>query len=323
MRLRSKSAVTCTRAWPGPTTEFDDAHDLLAQPPLERDLAILGALRGKRAVVAGTVGEQLAAFVDHGNAVGLEAVDGARHQVADGAHLAGAQRAAHLEHDGGRRLRPVAREQLALRQHQVHARGFDLVEAADGARELAFERPQPVDVLDEAGGAEGVGLVEDLVADAAALGQAVLGERHAQAGDLGVRHHDDGTAVLELVIDALAVELLQDRCRIVEREVGEQRHHLGCRHAHHEEGEEADQGQRDRDHGAETRSTQRLHKIEETLHRLLASPRADATSGADPARFAHLMVSVRLTLGRTKRKRLRPGEKLPVCRARGGDRNLR
>ena len=52
---------------------------------------------------------------------------------------------------------------------------------ADGAGQLALERAQMVDVLDEARGAECVGLVEDLVADAAALGQAALGELHAQS----------------------------------------------------------------------------------------------------------------------------------------------
>ena len=49
---------------------------------------------------------------------------------------------------------------------------------------LALERAQMIDVLHEARGAERVRLVEDLVADAAALGQAALGELHAQPRDL-------------------------------------------------------------------------------------------------------------------------------------------
>ena len=61
---------------------------------------------------------------------------------------------------------------------------------------LAFERAQVVDVLDEAGGAERVGLVEDLVADAAALGQAAFGELHAQPRHPVLRHQDDGAVVL-------------------------------------------------------------------------------------------------------------------------------
>ena len=84
---------------------------------------------------------------------------------------------------------------------------------ADGAGELALERAQMVDVLDEAGGAERVGLVEDLVADAAALGQAALGELHAQARDLVLRHHDDGAVVAHFVGDGLALEVLDDARR--------------------------------------------------------------------------------------------------------------
>ena len=56
--------------------------------------------------------------------------------------------------------------------------------AADGAGQLTFERAQVVDVLDEASGAKRVRLVENLVADAAALGQAAFGELHAQPRDL-------------------------------------------------------------------------------------------------------------------------------------------
>ncbi len=61
--------------------------------------------------------------------------------------------AAHLQHDRGGGLDLVAREQRALRQHQVHARGLHPVDGADGARQLAFERAQVIDVLHEAGGA--------------------------------------------------------------------------------------------------------------------------------------------------------------------------
>jgi len=52
----------------------------------------------------------------------------------------------------------------------VHPRRLDAIERPDGAGELALKRAQVIDVLDEAGGAERVGLVENLVADAAALG---------------------------------------------------------------------------------------------------------------------------------------------------------
>ena len=50
-----------------------------------------------------------------------------------------------------------------------------------------------IDVLHEGGGAEGVRLVEDLIADAGG-GQIVLGQRHAQLGHL-VGGHQDRAAV--------------------------------------------------------------------------------------------------------------------------------
>ena len=116
-----------------------------------------------------------------------------------------------------RRLDLVAREQRAFRHHQMDARVLDAVERADGAGELAFERAHLVDVLHEARGAERVRLVENLVADAAALGQAAFGERHAQPGDAILRHQDDVAVVAQLVGDAFAIELLHDRGGIVER----------------------------------------------------------------------------------------------------------
>ena len=88
--------------------------------------------------------------------------------------------------------------------------GLDAVDGADGAGQFALQRAQMIDVLDEAGGAERVGFVEDLVADAAALGQAALGELHAQPGDLVLWHHDDGAVVAQFVGDRLAFQVLDD-----------------------------------------------------------------------------------------------------------------
>ena len=77
----------------------------------------------------------------------------------------------------------------------MHARLLHAVDGADGAGELALERAQVIDVLNEARRAERVGLVENLVADAAALGQAALGELHAQPRDLLLGHQHDGAVV--------------------------------------------------------------------------------------------------------------------------------
>ncbi len=63
----------------------------------------------------------------------------------------------------------VAAEQFALGQDEMHARRLDAGQRGDGAGELALERPDLVDVLDEARGAERVLLVKDFVADLAAM----------------------------------------------------------------------------------------------------------------------------------------------------------
>ena len=130
--------------------------------------------------------------------------------MADGADLLRFEAAAHAHHDRGRRLRRFAREQRPLRQHQMDAGGLDAVDGADGAGEFALQRAQMIDVLDEARGAERVGFVEDLVADAAALGQAALGELHAQPRDLVLRHHDHGAFVAQLEGNRLAFQVLDD-----------------------------------------------------------------------------------------------------------------
>ena len=69
----------------------------------------------------------------------------------------------------------------------------DAVDGLDRAGQLAFQRAQAIDVLDKGGGAESVGLVENLIADAGG-GQIVLGQRHAQLGDL-VGGHQDRAAI--------------------------------------------------------------------------------------------------------------------------------
>ena len=143
----------------------------------------------------------------------------------------------------------------------------DPVERPDGARELAFERAQVVDVLDEARRAERVRFVENLVADAAALGQAALGERHAQPRHPVLRHHDDGAVVAQLVGDALALQVLHDGGGVLEGEVGEQRRHLRRGDAQDEEGEKADQRDGDGAHRGDARCAERLDELKQTLHR--------------------------------------------------------
>ena len=300
MRLKSKSALTWTREWPGPTTE-DTIDSTCSRRCFSNDgLPLVGADIAAVGIVGGAVGEQLAALVDDRDALRPQPVDRGGDQMADGAHLRRFERAAHLEHDRGRRLDLVAREQRPFGHHQMHARGLDAVERLDGAGQLAFERPQIIDVLHEARGAERVRLVENLVADAAALGQAVFGQRHAQPRDAVARHHDDIAVVAQFVGDAFAIELLDDGGGIFQRQVGEQRRHLRRGHPQHQEGEEADQGDGDGAHRGDARGAERFDELDQTLHRAFPQAcRQEPAAKSDalafhPARFARWMVSARL-----------------------------
>jgi hypothetical protein len=163
-------------------------------------------------------------------------------------------------------LRSFACEQRPLRQHQMHACGLHPVEPLDRARELPLKCAQVIDVLHEAGRAERVRLVENLVADAATLGQARFGELHAQPRYAILRHQHDRAVVLELVGDGLTFQVLHDRRRVLEGEVGEQRRHLRGRDPQHQQREEADQRDRDRAHRRDPPRTQRFEELDESLH---------------------------------------------------------
>ncbi len=148
----------------------------------------------------------------------------------------------------------------------MHARGLDAVDGADGARQLAFQRAQVVDVLHEAGGAERVALVENLVTNAAALGQAGFGKLHAQPRDQLLGHHDDGAVVAHLIRDALALQVLDDGGGVLEAEIGEKRGHLRRGDPQDHESEKSHKGNGDRAHGRDTRGTERSDELDESLH---------------------------------------------------------
>ena len=185
--------------------------------------------------------------------------------MANGADLSGIEGAAHADHDRGRRLRRLAREQRPLGQNEMDAGRLDAVDGADGAGELAFQRAQMVDVLDEARGAQRVRFVEDLVTDAAALGQAAFGELHPQPRHLVLRDQDHAAFIADLERNALPLQILDDAGGVVHAEVGEQGRHLRRRHPHDDEAEEANQSGSDRDHGGEPRGAQTLQEVQETL----------------------------------------------------------
>ena len=235
--------------------------------------------------------------------------------MTNGIDLLRLQHPAHPDHDRRGWLRRLAREQRPLGQDQMHAGGLNAVDAADGAGELALQRAQVVDVLHERGGAERIRLVEDFVADAAALGQAALGELHAQPRDLVLGYEDDAAFIAQLKGDALAFEILDDARRVLEAEVGKQGRHLRRGDAHDDEGEEADQRGRHRDHRRQPRSPQTLQKVYQTLQNRL--PRRFGTQ-IHWAIIAYGMVSIWLTKVKRWRRSLgmkknRPRMARPIC----------
>ena len=213
--------------------------------------------------------------------------------MADRPYLLRFERAADLEHDRGGRLDLVAREQRPLGHHQMHAGGDHPVDAADGAGEFAFERAQIIDVLHEARRAQRIRFVENLVADAAALGQAFSASDIRNRATRSRRHHDDIAVVAQFVGDTLPLEILNDRGGILVAQVGKQRRHLRRGHAQDEEGEKADQRDGDGAHRGDARRAERFDELKQTLHRSLI-PRLMRRVASHSARIARFMVSVGL-----------------------------
>ena len=173
MRLRSSSAATCTRARPEPTTPATISSTCAFRRRSIPACFSSTAMPARCHVALCPVGEEAAALVDDRDALGLEALDRGGDEVAHGADLRGVELAPELQHDRGPRRLAVALEQAALRHDEMDARALDPADRADGARQLALERAEMVDALDEARRGEGIALVEDLVADAAAGRQAL------------------------------------------------------------------------------------------------------------------------------------------------------
>ena len=181
----------------------DDGFDAAAQAAfIIGGVFLLVAGHGAGLVAAR---QQVAAIVHDGDAVGAQRGDGGGDHVLDGLDLALVHAAAGLEHHrGGGRLFLLG-EDLAFGDDQVNAGRFHALDGLDRARQLPFQGAQMIDVLDEGGGAEGVRLVENLIADARG-GQVLLRQRHAQLGHL-VGGDQDGAAVLDVILDRHGVQL--------------------------------------------------------------------------------------------------------------------
>jgi hypothetical protein len=127
-----------------------------------------------------------------------------------------------------------------------------------------------IDVLHQARGAERVGLVEDLVADRAAMRQAGFRQRHAQPRYLVHWHQDLAAVALELVGYVHGVELLHDLAAVAQLEIAVQHRHPGRGDAGREKDEEGDHRQgHANDHG-KTDWTEAAESLEQAVHCLLA-----------------------------------------------------
>ena len=156
---------------------------------------------------------------------------------------------------------------------------------------LAFERPQVIDVLDEARRREGVALVEDLVADAAARRNALAGEVHADARELRARSQDGLAVAAGLVGDAFRFELADDGARVLHREVRVENPHGGLRDPHDHEAEEQQRARASPPPIAASRAGPSLVKNSKAAFTALKPAPRDGY----PARIARCMVSGGLT----------------------------
>ena len=104
----------------------------------------------------------------------------------------------------------------------MDARRGDAIKRANRARQLAFERAQAIDVLLELRLAERVRLVEDLVADRAARGQAVSREHHARVEHFRARHIDRAAVFADLVGNVRCFKPLGDLRHLAGLDAGEE-----------------------------------------------------------------------------------------------------
>ena len=186
-----------------------DGLDVLPQAVLEIGGVLFRIGAGFAAVLVVAAGEQIALVVDDGHARRLHPCHRRRHEMLNGRNLATVQHAAGLEHHRTAGILRLVREDLPLRDHQMNARAVDALDGLDRAGELAFQGAHAVDVLYEGGGAEGVGFVENLVADAG--GRKIFGsELHPQLGDLIGGHQDGAAVALHVVGHIHRVELGRD-----------------------------------------------------------------------------------------------------------------
>ncbi len=125
------------------------------------------------------------------------------------------------EQHRGAGLLLLSEEAVLVRQREVHARALHRGQRADRARELALEAALEGQALLELRLAE-LGVVHQLVADHAALGQAVGRELQAHVVHLVGRHQDRRAAIGMPVGYVHLRQLREDRAAVLVGQVGVQ-----------------------------------------------------------------------------------------------------
>ena len=214
-RLRSSSAATCTRARPGPTIPATISSTCCAQAALNAGLLLVEAraVRASSPCAPSARSRPCSSTIEMFSGFSPSTADATRWRMARTWPASSSPRSFRtIEARGGF---PVAVEQAPLRDDEVDARGLDPPDGPDRPGELALERAQVVDVLDEARRRERVALVEDLVADAAARRDALAGEVHAECGRARCEAQDGLPVGAGLVGDALRLEVADDGARVL------------------------------------------------------------------------------------------------------------
>ena len=206
--------------------------------------------------------------VHHRDVLRAQARHGGGDQVQHGLRALPVQpgRAGHRQHDARLRVLAVPCERLAPGQHQVDAGRPHALQGAYGARQLPLHGAGLVDALLEAGGGQGVAAVEDLVADAAARRQAVLGQQQPRAGDLVGGHQDAGAPGLDHAGDAGAVQRIRDLPGLPQFHVGIQQRHRRVAAAHPQPAQQAQQRHGHGRHRTQPRRSQPAQALEHRAH---------------------------------------------------------
>ena len=101
-----------------------------------------------------------------------------------------------------------------------------------------------------------------LVPDGASFGQALLGQRQAQAQHLLIGHKHRSAAIAQFKGDIAPFQVTHDRSGIVECQIGVEDRHLRFGQPHADEHEKADKAGGDGAHGGEPRRADRSDKLQ-------------------------------------------------------------